>query len=232
MDFYAALKETTEDIEMEDGHEGRYQAEMEDAPGSFLPSMFEELHSIFEEWVNQIDLNETEPRSIKHFDHLGKFLTFNYTDTLEFLYNIEDNQVNYIHGKRKTNDELVVGHCNVAVANDKLSDDPPIYEYQAFSDIARIVNEQHKNVSDIIASNDGYWRLLDDVDKVVVYGHSLSEVDTPYFREVIRHIRSDAEWHFSVYYSNPIEKAKESKRVYDFINCMGIDFNLCHTFIM
>lgn len=232
MDFHAALRETTEDVEMEDGHEGRYQAEMEDAPGSFLPSMFEDFHSLFEEWVNQIDLNEAEPRAIKHFDHFGKFLTFNYTDTLELLYNIVDNQVNHIHGKRNTNDELVIGHCNVAVANNELSNDPPIYEYQAFEDIARIVNEEHKDVSQIISSNHDYWLSLSDVDKVVVYGHSLSEVDAPYFREIIRYVQPNTEWYFSVYYSNPIQQTEENNRVNNFINQVGLDPNKCHTFIM
>lgn len=229
MDFHAALRETAEDIKMEDGHEGRYQAEIEDAPGSFLPGMFDDFHNLFENWVNQIDLSNAEPRRIIHFDSLGKFLTFNYTDTLEKLYGIGDSQVKHIHGKCNTNDELVVGHCNVAVANDELSDDPTIYDYQAFEDIAQIVNEQHKNVSEIIMANHDYWRSLADVDKVVVYGHSLSEVDAPYFSEVIQHIQPDAKWHFSVYYSNPIQQVEEKKRVDDFIDRMGLDPNLCQT---
>lgn len=230
MDFQAALSETTEDIEIEDGHEGRYQAEMEDAPGYFLPDMFSDFHSLFEEWVNQIDLTDVESRYIKHFDRLGKFLTFNYTETLELLYGICEDQVNYIHGKRNTNEELIVGHCQNVNPNDELSDDPPIYEYQAFSDIARIVNDERKNVSDIIAYNHDYWQSFADVDRVVVYGHSLSEVDTPYFREIIQHIQPNAEWHFSVFYTNHIQQADEVKRVTDFIKRMELDPNLCHTF--
>lgn len=232
MDFHAALNNTTEDIEMEEDHEGRYQAEMEDAPGYFLPLMFDTFHEIFNEWVNHIDLNEAAPMQINNLDCLGRFLTFNYTDTLEKLYGIDAYQIKHIHGKRNTNDVLVVGHCNVAVANDKLSADPAMHEFQAFDDIARIVNEQRKNVSEIIADNHEYWMSLKGVDKVVVYGHSLSEVDAPYFKEVIQHIDSNAEWYFSVYFNNDIQEAEEKKRIHDFITRMGLDPFKCQPFKM
>lgn len=38
------------------------------------------------------------------------FLTFNYTPTLETLYNIDENIIFHIHGKAGTDDELVLGH--------------------------------------------------------------------------------------------------------------------------
>lgn len=232
MDFPSAFNESTEDIELEEDHEGRYQAQMEDAPGYFLPMMFDNFHNIFEEWVNNIDLSGVRHRNIPHFDKDGIFLSFNYTETIELLYGVKNCQINHIHGKRNAGEDLVVGHCNYVNGDDELSDDPEIFEYHAYDEMARIVNEQRKNSSDIIAVNQKFWESLFDISKVVVYGHSLSNVDAPYFNKVIDSIQQNVEWYFSVYYDNPIKEAEELKRVNNFITLMGLDPTKCHAFVM
>ena len=82
-DFQAAFDEATEDIELEDGHEGRYQAQMEDAPEYALEMMFAAFHKAFDDWVNHIDTDVEPLSNIENFDENGRFLSFNYTDTLE-----------------------------------------------------------------------------------------------------------------------------------------------------
>ena len=52
IDFQNAFDESTEDIELEEDHEMRFQAQMEDAPKHHIEMMFEAFHGIFEEWVN------------------------------------------------------------------------------------------------------------------------------------------------------------------------------------
>lgn len=231
-DIKAAFQATTEDIEMEEEHEGRHQAEMEDAPGFFLSMMFESFHSIFEEWVNQIDINVDRIDNIPHFDSHGLFFSFNYTDTLEFLYNIPRDHINYIHGRRNSTDRLIVGHCNDVNGNEQLSADPIIYEYQAYENIAKLINEEQKKVSDIINSNSGYWNSLINVDRVVVYGHSLSNVDLPYFGKIKNSVWDNAEWYISIFYQNSEEKQKEVEKVKNFITSMGLEISRCHTFVL
>ena len=230
LDFDAAFNICTEDIEIEEDHEIRYQAEMEDAPSTFLPLMYDAFHSIFNQWVNSIDIDKTPDKHIEHFDRHGLFLQFNYTETLELLYRIPRHQINYIHGRRKSDDVLIVGHCNDVDSNAHLSSDPMIYEYQAYEDIARIVNEEQKQVSDILLRNQCYFKSLTKVDKIVIYGHSLSEVDRPYFKEISENVQTDAKWYFSLYYQNPEERRENIGKVLSMIDYLELDHNYCHTF--
>lgn len=232
-DIAAVQTEATEDIEYEEGHEIRYQPAMEDAAGFLVPDMFSTFHSLFEEWVNSIDITEAvRIPNLKHFDSDGLFLSFNYTDTLESVYGIPRNQINYIHGRRNSNDEIIVGHCSEVDANAQLPNDPMIYDYQAYDTIADLVNEERKKVPDIIRDNQDYWTKLNTVDKVVVYGHSLADVDMPYLMEIANSVLHDAEWYFSIYYRDAVEKQKECDRVNRFISEAGLDVNKCHTFQM
>lgn len=94
IDFHRAFDESTEDIELENEHEMRFQAQMEDAPKYYLEEMFKIFHRIFKEWVNQIDI-DTAPVNLPYFDKNGMFLSFNYTETLELLYNIKRDKLSY-----------------------------------------------------------------------------------------------------------------------------------------
>lgn len=231
-DFQAAFKASTDDIQFEDGHEGRYQAQMEDAPEFLLGMMFASFHHVFDDWVNQIDNNVDKLTSVFRFDGKDCYLSFNYTDTLEKLYDVPRHRINYIHGRRNSNDEIIVGHHTVVNVNDNLGDDPMIYEYQGYDNIAKEVNKQRKLTSDIIANNHKFWLSLRQVDKVMVYGHSLTEVDMAYFHEVVKHVKDVCEWHFSIYYDNPTSKKKAVEHIISVINELGLDVNRCSTFRM
>ena len=232
LDFQAAFEASTDDIQLEDGHEGRYIAQMEDAPEFLLGMMFDAFHRVFEDWVNDIDNNVDPIPNLSHFGGGDNYLSFNYTDTLEKVYGVPRNRINYIHGRRNSNDEIIVGHHAVVNANDHLSDDPMVYEYQGYDNITNEVNKQRKLTSDIIANNSEYWQSLGQVDKVMVYGHSLTDVDMDYFHEVAKHVKGVCEWHFSIYYYDPISRKKAVEHIVSVINELGLDVNRCSTFCM
>ena len=232
LDFQAAFEASTDDIQLEDGHEGRYIAQMEDAPEFLLGMMFDAFHQVFEDWANDIDNNVDPIPNLSHFGRGDRYLSFNYTDTLEKVYGVPRNSINYIHGRRNSNDEIIVGHHAVVNANDHLSDDPIIYEYQGYDNITNEVNKQRKLTSDIIANNSEYWQSLGQVDKVMVYGHSLTDVDMDYFHEVAKHVKGVCEWHFSIYYYDPISRKKAVEHIVSVINELGLDVNRCSTFCM
>ena len=232
LDFQAAFEASTDDIQLEDGHEGRYIAQMEDAPEFLLGMMFDAFHRAFEDWANDIDNNVDPIPNLFHFGGGDNYLSFNYTDTLEKVYGVPRNRINYIHGRRNSNDEIIVGHHAVVNANDHLSDDPMVYEYQGYDNIANEVNKQRKLTSDIIANNSEYWQSLGQVDKVMVYGHSLTDVDMAYFHEVAKHVKGVCEWHFSIYYYDPISRKKAVEHIVSVINELGLDVDRCSTFCM
>lgn len=70
------------------------------------------------------------------------------------------------------------------------------------------------------------------MNKVVVYGHSLSEVDLPYFRVIAKYVMHDAEWFSSIYYKNTVEKNQEVAKVKKFIKLLNLDEQKCQTFVM
>ena len=232
LDFQAAFEASTDDIQLEDGHEGRYIAQMEDAPEFLLGMMFDAFHRVFEDWANDIDNNVDPIPNLSHFGGGDNYLSFNYTDTLEKVYGVPRNRINYIHGRRNSNDEIIVGHHAVVNANDHLSDDPMVYEYQGYDNITNEVNKQRKLTSDIIANNSEYWQSLGQVDKVMVYGHSLTDVDMAYFHEVAKHVKGVCEWHFSIYYYDPISRKKAVEHIVSVINELGLDVDRCSTFCM
>lgn len=231
-DFQASFEASTDDIPLEDGHEGRYIAQMEDTPEFSLGMMFDAFHRAFEDWVNDIDNNVDPIPNLSHFGGGDNYLSFNYIDTLEKVYGVPRDRINYIHGRRNSNDEIIVGHHAVVNANDHLGDDPMIYEYQGYDNIANEVNKQRKLISDIIANNSEYWQSLGQVDKVMVYGHSLTDVDMDYFHEVAKHVKGVCEWHFSIYYYDPISRKKAVDHIVSVINELGLDVNRCSTFCM
>lgn len=230
--FQAAFKALTHDIQLEDRYEGRYIAQMEDSPGFSLRMMFDVFHQVFDDWVNQIDNNVDKITNVFHFNRRDIYLSFNYTDTLEKLYRVPRDRINYIHGRRNSNDEIIVGHHAVVNANDNLGDDPMIYEYQGYDNIAQEVNKQRKLTPDIIANNHEFWLSLRQVDKVMVYGHSLADVDMAYFHEVVKYVSDVCEWHFSIHFDNQISKKKELDHIVSVINELGLDMDRCSTFRM
>ena len=231
IDFKVAYSYSTEDIEPEEDHEIRYIPAMEDAPETFLSPIFNTLYSAFTAWVSQIDL-DVEPLKIPNFDSSGLFLNFNYTETLERLYGIPASRINYIHGRRNTTQELVLGHCNDVDGDSHLSKNPEIYEYEGYRNIASVINNMRKNVSDIIYRKINYWPTLAGIDRVVVYGHSLSEVDRPYFLRIAHKIKPDAKWLFSIYYSDLRGKLQEEAKVDNIGNYLGLQHHQYSTFKM
>lgn len=89
-----------------------------------------------------------------------------------------------------------------------------------------------KKVSDILYFNSDYWNSLVNVDKVVVYGHSLANVDLPYFKKIVNSVQKNAEWFISIFYQNSEEKQKEVEKVKNFITSMGLDISRCYTFVL
>ena len=71
-----------------------------------------ELPRVFKEWVRSLKANTGKSDFIGDlFSENGRYLNFNYTDFLETLYAVPEEDIMYIHGCRKQKDcELIFGH--------------------------------------------------------------------------------------------------------------------------
>jgi len=215
----------TEDIEIDYDHMMRSTAQIEDAPGFILGDALQDMHEKFDEWVQSININVSR-RQLKHFETKGKFFTFNYTDTLESIYRIPSENVLHIHGSRIKNESLIVGHCNYIDPFSIGDEDMLLHEESALRSIAELANQEMKSVKDIIAEYRSYWFSLSEIDEVTVYGHSLSDVDLPYFQKIKESIETQARWNFS-YYSK-----KDVENIQHLIAMLNLSTDYCSSFKM
>jgi hypothetical protein len=94
--------------------------------------------------------------------------------------------------------------------------------YDAINNTVRIIedyyDESAKKTSDVLAKNQDYFKSLEDIKKIVVIGHSLSDVDHPYFKEIIKYNIDSTElkWYFSWY------SVDDLRRITRFVSVMHI----------
>lgn len=141
----------------------------------------ERLADAFSDWTAQISLDGVKP--IYDLIPGSLFMTFNYTETLEKVYNIADKNVMHIHGGQVN---PVFGHGKKQFDNSW----PPEKEAWVITDEAvdyakDLFKEFEKPVEGIIKQHEGYFQTLKgNVDEVIIIGHSLGEVDLPYFKKI------------------------------------------------
>lgn len=167
----------------------------------------------------------------KRFNSDSLILTFNYTSTIEILFCF-DTIVNifHIHGFFEENGELVFGYSksNYDIVSDFSSHDVitgnyfidkehdriimEAEEYGGYDGSDYYIHEQYQRFFDFYMQNKKELRvkqLIDyilpsskNIDEVVVLGHSMGEVDAPYF-EIIEDIVKPTVWRISQYNGNP-----------------------------
>ena len=137
----------------------------------------------------------------------AQYLSFNYTNTLERYYNIPSNNICYIHGKADNVDDLIMGHgiepskLEKKVAYPEMPDNLSPQQQEMWLDamsseyyspsgeirdhaISDYWRKSFKNTTAILQENLSFFDSCNGLEKVIVMGHSLSEVDLPYFEEV------------------------------------------------
>lgn len=141
----------------------------------------------------------------------SKFLTFNYTSVLELIYKIKRKDILYIHNKAvNTNSTLILGHsrnkANRISFQEKTDEDtdPRVAEGNRLLD--DYYEETYKDTETIIKNNSIYFNDLKNINKIYVYGHSISKVDEEYFIELIKYVDKKAFW--TVSYYDDLERIK------------------------
>lgn len=119
----------------------------------------------------------------------ARFLCFNYTNTLERIYNISPDSICYIHGKLNSSEApIVVGHdmeaseyevqppidistlseADVEAFSDSYS---PDYEY-AVSEARGYFKRSYKDTTACIKASSQFLQSLSDIESVIILGHS------------------------------------------------------------
>lgn len=194
------------DEEFDYDHAMRSMAAVEDAPDWLFQPVLEEFTEAFKDWVNSINIKDAE--KIRDLPTESRYLTFNYTETLEKLYGIADSNILHIHGSRLSNgEEIIIGHDNPRDPNEAYNDEGQmLFIQQTWSKIIEWMNGLVKDTAAIISRNREFFNELSDIEHVVVYGHSFYEVDWPYLEEIVKQIGTDMPWSISYHTSEDLKR--------------------------
>lgn len=229
--FYHFLKNTHEEffysvasLFLAEYETDRLWSEFEECLSSFTPDYFinnnfnwqktsesvldfqETLSHYFKEWISNTSL--PDGKKSNQFIPDSFFVNFNYTDTLEQMYNVPDDKVLHIHGQASNSkSSLIIGHSS------KTSIDDMCESYGVIKDgnvectdeelKYLIITEMllvtlRKPIEEVIEKNFKYIDFQ-QVSEIVVLGHSLGNVDWPYFEYIKEHISQSIHWNFSAY---------------------------------
>ncbi len=164
--------------------------------GDNLRKVIKVLPSCLYEWTHSINLSKCANKYVLNGDSL--FFSFNYTKTLEDVYEITSEKIIHVHGTIGNNDKLVVGYGNAQFENSDFVPDMVGIDKEL---ILNILRENRKPVEIIIQEPTfkGFMQSISNVSSVIVFGHSCSLVDKPYFAEIAKNIKGDANWLFYVH---------------------------------
>jgi len=160
------------------------------------------INIYFEDWINTIVFDKIESKKdIENlFNGINLILSFNYTETIETLYNID--VVHHIHGVQHQN--IIMGHGNDADQTDFL-----MAKYiGAEDDIMGIIHFLRKDTRLAMKNNKEFFNALsNDIDKIYSFGFSFSEVDLIYIREICSKINtSNVTWYLNDYDSKSVRE--------------------------
>lgn len=146
-----------------------------------------DIKNTFKEWVRSIDVSKAS--KLIDLPESFKFISFNYTTTLQSIYGILENNILHIHGKVRGN--IVFGHGKKTSKAVQGTDEPWFEESQR--DASSVSALFHKPVAEILEHHKPQIVGYGDVTEIIVIGHSINDIDIPYFKCILN-AYPDAEW--------------------------------------
>ena len=175
-------------------------------------------------WILSIDTKVAPFQNIQNILNDAKVVSFNYTSTLETTYNLSSDNIIYLHGKaeiiqpRNQDDyfcpepipELVIGH-----GEDVEPIDPGTYANSMSDEIVldEVFSEGHRDIlvelkKDTSKYMPRLYNVLRPIEEIYIIGHSLSEIDGPYFKEIALHTQPNTSIYVTYYGDKDLRQKK------------------------
>ena len=164
-------------------------------PSISLKGLLNRIENTFLLWLLELNKPNAD-KKLSYINSESKYITFNYTKTLENLYSIPTSNILHIHGSLDTKD-IIIGHeknsqtlidsfplCNKIYCNGiKISQ----YDYEeAWNENFKAINSFYKDTDKILRLNQNFLNTINNAKKIYVLGTSISEPDHGYFRYFIK----------------------------------------------
>lgn len=170
----------------------------------------ERLAKYLKQWVRTIRIRDVKPKTslINNFQE-ALYITFNYTAVLERVYGISEGRIIHIHGSLRDHEcDPVLGHGNIErieQIDERLEEAGRMYDEKEIS-ICKVIRDYYESTYKDV--NRYVYKLSrvsnKNIDEIYVIGHSVAEVDLPYFRYIENCTHRQSNW--IVYFFNKEEK--------------------------
>lgn len=166
----------------------------------------------FSKWILSINTSVPPVVSSNIFNTNSLFLNFNYTNTLEKVYDIPASKILYIHGNALRGNNLILGHHDATLFQEKItpifntSEEHGVYMEDTEIDfrlqeareiIKDYFRKTYKDTTSIIRCYQDFFSSLKIVNEVYIFGHSLSKIDFDYFAEIKKNVPITCQWYIS-----------------------------------
>ena len=179
----------------------------------------------FQKWIREVQIsikkcNYDSKRSLKELFQEPEmlFFSFNYTKTLEKIYDIKE--VTHIHNY--VGQKLVFGHGEDNAIYEEKGKEAPVSS-SFFNDM---VMSFRKDTDFLMIRCKKFFKKLNrNIDKVYSYGFSYGKVDGVYIKKIIKSISPDAMWYFTEFEAKNSEVLRIKKvklRNYGFKGEFGV----------
>ncbi|MEQ3164357.1 bacteriophage abortive infection AbiH family protein [Parabacteroides goldsteinii] len=232
--YIKGLNDLYPDILSED-HRDRDNYVMPDTAKSELITLYKNVRKSFYSWILSLPCGNSD-KKLKIITTDAFFITFNYTETLQDLYNIPNDSILHLHGRASQHDDLILGHgrsyeeikkSTTIDPPKELTDEGDIEDWfngnydpiieETTKNVIDEVSQQMKDVKGIIAHNQIKINEVAKVSNIYAYGLSFSSVDLPYLDAIISKIDvSKVKWiisYYSGYDKQKIEQYMSSKGI-------------------
>lgn len=160
--------------------------------------LWQDIEKWFRKWVCTISWHEVYNKKKVWLDFEARYIMFNYTPFIETEYGIPAENILYIHGKRADKKHPpIIGHDGRDTFNEWYKKAPralkrhykgkhsmlPEVEMMTES-VEEFYSLSEKPVEKILVEHRAFIEDLYDVEYIYVLGHSLGNVDLPYFRAI------------------------------------------------
>ncbi len=149
-------------------------------------------------WIQNIKYTNEDVRLRKLISESTCFLSFNYTNTLEVLYDVSKSKITYIHGDASKSNELVLGHRSDDWYPewDRTNSDEDVRLLEASKTMDRHFENTKKRIEDIILRHKDFFKTSCEYDEIYVLGLSYNDTDRMYLQEIA--VNNDkAKWYFN-----------------------------------
>lgn len=195
-----------------------------------------ELYKQFEQFITAATNQNIKQHNLLSLNSNSIYLSFNYSKTLEKHYNIDSSNILYLHGKiSDSENHIILGHgikpTKLQIQEEVPKDlsDEELEQWQehmndqfdlsyqlGITKINEYFSYSFKNTTQIIHKHLNFFSFLKLIQNIYILGHSLSDIDIPYFQKIYKSTNEYCQWHISYYSQEEYLKHKEK------INQLGV----------